>query len=151
MECLKCKKECLESELIDGICKECKTKTKNDIVLPIIISVIISVVLSLLIVAWANNDAKISDFKIESFNMNTETSSSSSDYEGIGKIICSDTNTDYIVLLEEINTTTKEIDYGYVIVHNGEGEFGTYDSTFLGATEKPEYEFNILGFRSFKK
>lgn len=151
MQCLKCKKECLESELTNGICQECINKTKNNMIAPIVISTIISVILSLSIVAWANNDANLSDFNIESFNMNTETSSSSSNYEGIGKITCSDTNTDYIVLLEEINTTTNETDYGYVVVHDGEGEFGTYDSTFLGATEKPEYEFNILGFRSFKK
>ncbi len=151
MKCSKCKKECLESELENGVCKDCMNKAQNNLIKPVVISVIISVILSLSIVAWTNNRTKLSDFKIESFNMNTETSNTSSNYEGAGKITCSDTNTDYIVLLEEINTTTNEIDYGYVVVHNGEGEFATYDSTYLGTTEKPEYEFNILGFRSFKK
>lgn len=151
MKCKKCKKECLESELTDGICKECMSKSKNNVIIPSIISVIISVILSLLIIGWANNDTKLSDFKIESFNMNTDNLSSSTTYEGTGKISCSDTTTDYLVLIEEINTNTNEVDYNYVIVHNGEGEFSTYDSTYLGTTQKPEYEFNIIGFRSFKK
>lgn len=151
MQCSKCKKECLESELTNGICRECMTKTNNNMIIPIIISIIISVVLSLAIVAWANNNIKLSDFKIESFNMDTDTSDSYATYDGTGKISCSDTTTDYIVLLEEMNTTTGETNYDYVIVHNGEGEFGTYDSSYTGATEKPNYEFNILGFRSFKK
>lgn len=151
MKCLKCKKECLESELTDGICKECMSKTKNNVIIPSIISAIISVILSLLIIGWANNDTKLSDFKIESFNMNTDNLSSSTTYEGTGKISCSDTTTDYLVLIEEINTNTDEVDYNYIVVHNGEGEFSTYDSTYLGITQKPEYEFNIIGFRSFKK
>lgn len=151
MKCLKCKKECLESELTDGICKECMSKTKNNVIIPSIISVIISVILSLSIIGWTNNDTKLSDFKIESFNMNTDNLSSSTTYEGTGKISCSDTTTDYLVLIEEINTNTDEVDYNYIVVHNGEGEFSTYDSTYLGITQKPEYEFNIIGFRSFKK
>lgn len=156
MECLKCKKECLESELTNGICKECMTKTKNSMILPIIISVIISVVLSLSVVGWANNDTKLSDFKIESFNMETEKSSytyseNSYSYNGEGTIICEDKETDYLVLIEQKNMTEGTTDYNYVVVHNGTGKFGTYDSSYTGATGKPSYEFNILGFRSFKK
>lgn len=156
MQCQKCKKECLESELTNGICKECISKTKNNIVLPIIISVVISVVLSLSIVGWANNDTKLSDFQIESFDMETEKttytySEDSYSYNGEGTITCKDKNIDYIVLLEQKNTSNGETDYNYVVVHNGTGKFGTYDSSYSGATEKPNYEFNILGFRSFKK
>lgn len=156
MQCQKCKKECLESELTNGICKECMSKTKNNIILPIVISVIISVVLSLSVVGWANNDVKLSDFKIDSFNMETEKttytySDDSYSYNGEGIITCKDKDTDYIVLLEEKNISSGETDYGYVVVHNGTGTFGTYDSSYSGVTEKPNYEFNILGFRSFKK
>lgn len=156
MKCLKCKKECLESELTNGICRECMNKTNNNMILPIIISVIISVLLSLTIIGWANNDVKLSDFKIESFNMETEKSSymyseDSYSYDGEGTITCEDKDTDYIVLLEQKNISSGETDYSYVVVHNGIGKFGTYDSSYTGTTEKPNYEFNILGFRSFKK
>lgn len=156
MQCLKCKKECLESELTNGICQECINKTKNNMIVPIVISTIISVILSLSIVAWANNDANLSDFKIESFNMETEKSSytyseDSYSYDGEGTITCEDKETDYLVLIEQKNTTDGTTDYNYVVVHNGVGKFGTYDSSYTGATDKPNYEFTILGFRSFKK
>lgn len=29
MNCVKCKKNCLESELVDGLCYECRNKYKN--------------------------------------------------------------------------------------------------------------------------
>lgn len=156
MQCLKCKKECLESELTNGICKECMIKTKNNMILPIIISIIISVVLSLSIIGWANNDIKLSDFKIESFDMETEKTSythseDSYSYDGEGTITCKDKETDYLVLIEQRNTTQGTTEYNYVVVHNGTGKFRTYDSSYTGTIEKPNYEFNILGFRSFKK
>ena len=72
-------------------------------------------------------------------------------YDGSGKISCTDTKNDYLVLLEEINKTTNKTTYDYIIVHNGNGEFGTYDSSYLGAKEKPQYEFNIIGFQIFNK
>lgn len=156
MQCVKCKKECLENELINGTCKECMSKTKNNMILPIIISVIISVCLSLSIIAWANSDIKLSDFKIESFNMETEKisyaySEDSYSYNGEGTIICEDKENDYLVLIEQKNINEGVTDYNYVVVHNGTGKFGTFDSSYTGATEKPNYEFDILGFRSFKK
>lgn len=156
MECKKCKKECLESELADGICKDCRTETKSSTIKTIVISVVISVVLTLLIIALLNNSTKLSDFKIDSFNMETEKttytySDDSYSYDGEGTITCKDKNTDYIVLLEQKNISSGETDYSYVVVHNGTGKFGTYDSSFTGTTEKPNYQFNILGFRSFKK
>ena len=156
MECKKCKKECLESELKDGICKECAAKTKNTAIKIITISVIISVFLSLLIIGIINNDTKLADFEVDSFDMETEKttytySDDSYSFNGEGTITCKDKDTDYIVLLEQKNISSGETDYNYVIVHNGTGTFGTYDSSYTGTTEKPEYEFNILGFRSFKK
>ena len=65
MVCKKCKRECLESELKDGVCIECTSKKKNNTIRIIIISVVISAILNLGITIWFNNDAKVSDFKIE--------------------------------------------------------------------------------------
>lgn len=156
MVCKKCKKECLESELKNGICKECETAPNNKILLTIIISVIISVVVMLVITAWANNDASLSDFKIESFNLDTEKttytySEDSLSYTGRGIISCKNKDNDYIILVEKKNRVNNEVEYIDIIVHNGVGELLTYDSSYSGATQKPEYEFNIIGYRSFKK
>lgn len=156
MICEKCKKECLESELKNGICKECVEKSKNSIIITIVISVIISVALSLIIIGLVNNEVRISDFKIESFDMDTEKttytySDDSLTYEGKGVISCKNKNTDYLVLIEKTNKTNNELDYNCVVVHNGKGEFTTYDSSYTGTTEKPSYDFNIIGYRSFKK
>lgn len=115
-----------------------------------IVVTIILVALILIIIGKQNNNISLSDFKIESFSMNTDTSSYSTTYNGEGKIICSDTSTDYVVLMEIINITDDKTDYGSFIVHNGEGEFSTYDSSYTGTTQKPEYKFNIIGYNSFK-
>jgi hypothetical protein len=156
MICKKCKKECLESELENGICQDCATKGKNYMIVQIVISVAISVVLSLTIIGWANNEVSLSDFKIESFDMETEKTTytytgDSLTYSGKGIISCKNKDKDYLVLIEENNKTSNETDYNYIVVHNGKGEFSTYDSSYLGAKEKPSYEFNIIGYRSFKK
>lgn len=132
-----------------------KIFTTNNLVI-IIISIIISVVLSLIIIGIANTEVTLSDFKIKSFSIDTETtthtySDDSVTYTGNGIISCENTDNDYIVLLEQINKTENETDYYTVVVHNGEGIFSTYDSSFSGTTQKPDYEFNILGYRSFKK
>ena len=154
MKCKKCKKECMESELTNGICKECLTKTKSINIKTIIISVAISTIIYICFELWANNPVGLSDFKIDSFNMDTETNSystaSSASYNGKGVVSCKDTHTDYLVLIKELNKATNKEDYFYTIIHNGKGEFSTYDSTYSGATQKPEYEFEIIGYRSFK-
>ena len=151
MICKKCKKECLESELKDGICLECKNRTnKNNMIITIIISVFISVLISISIVAWSNSGVGLKDFKVESFSIDSEKDSYSTTYEGKGIISCTDKENNYIVLIERNNKTDKEIDYIYIVVHEGEGELITYDSSYSGTTEKPEYEFNIIGYRSFK-
>ena len=155
MQCKKCKKECLESELLNGICKECVTKIKYPTIKTIIISVIFSVLISLLIIGWANNDVALSDFNIDSFNMDTDTNSYGSyisySYNGKGIISCTNTSTDYLVLIRQLNKATNETEFTYTVVHNGKGEFITYDSSYSGTTQKPEYEFEIIGYRSFKK
>ncbi len=156
MICKKCKKECLESELKNGICQECITKSKNSLIVPMIISIFISVFLSLLIIGIVNSEVKLSDFKIVSFNMDTEKSTYeySDDvvsYSGKGKILCKNEQNDYIILIEGTNKINNKKDYIPVIIHNGSGEFSTYDSSYSGTTQKPEYEFKIIGYRSFKK
>lgn len=156
MKCEKCKKECLESELENGICFDCmKKNNKNNMILTIVLSVFISVLISLGIEGWANSSVGLSDFKIESFNMETEKtkytySDDSLTYMGKGTISCENKENDYIVLVEENNKTENEVNYITVIVHKGKGKFTTYDSSYSGTTEKPEYEFKIIGYRSFK-
>lgn len=156
MICRKCKKECLESELKNGICQECVSKNKNSAIKIVIISVVLSVFITLAIVAWANNEVSLSDFKVEAFNLDTEkTTYTYSDdlvsYSGKGIISCKNKNNDYIVLVEIKDKANNEIDYISVIVHNGTGELSTYNSSYSGTVQKPEYEFNIIGYRSFKK
>ena len=156
MICKKCKKECLESELKNGICQECVSKNKNSEIKTVIVSVVLSVFITLAIVAWANNEVSLSDFKVETFNLDTEkTTYTYSDdivsYNGKGTISCKNKNNDYIVLVEREDKANNETDYISVIVHNGTGELSTYNSSYSGTVQKPEYEFNIIGYRSFKK
>ena len=151
MKCKKCKKECLESELRDEVCFDCANKiNKNNMIITIIISVFISVLISILVVGWANSGVGLKDFKIESFSIDSEKDSYSTTYDGKGIISCTDKNNDYIVLVERNNKTDSEVSYVPIIVHKGKGELTTYDSSYSGTTEKPEYEFNIIGYRSFK-
>lgn len=152
MVCKKCKKECLDSELKDEICLNCLNKTnKNSMIRFILISVFASVFISLSIIAWANSDVKLEDFKIESFSIDTEKDSYSTTYTGNGIVSCTNKENDYIVLIQQNNITDNKIDYILAIVHDGKGELSTYDSSYSGATQKPEYEFNIIGYRSFRK
>lgn len=156
MVCRKCKKSYPEGELENGVCKECTSKSKTNMIIQSVITIFISVFISLFIIGLVNSEVSLSDFKIESFNMETEKkeytySEDLVTYNGEGKISCNNKENDYIVLIEEKNKTNNEINYDYVIVHNGEGKFKTYDSNYLGTKEKPSYEINIIGYRSFKK
>ncbi len=156
MICKKCKKECLESELKNGICQECVSKSNSSAIKTIIIAVVLSVFITLAIVAWTNNEVSISDFKVETFNLDTEKttytySDDSVSYSGKGTISCRNKNSDYIVLIERKDKANDKTDYIPIIVHNGTGELSTYDSSYSGTVKKPEYEFNIIGYRSFKK
>lgn len=129
---------------------------KKYVFIAIIISVVISTILNIAITIFFNNSVKLSDFKIESFNMETETetysSFTSTTYEGTGKITCSDTSTDYVVLIEEVDTANNTTQYTTNVVHNGIGKISTYNYSGSSKTiKKPEYTFNIIGFRSFNK
>lgn len=158
MQCKKCKKECLDSELENGVCKECNSKEKGNkktYILIILISVILSIISYLIIETWANNDVTLKDFEIGSFNMETEKTnyqytSNLTTYTGRGEISCKNKDTNYIVLLEKNNKTSGEIEYTTVIVHEGKGEFTTYDSNYSNVDKKPNYEFKVIGYRNFK-
>ena len=158
MQCKKCKKECLDSELENGVCRECSLKEKGNrkvYILIILISVVLSTICYLTIETWVNNDVTLKDFEIGSFNMETEKTnyqytSNFTTYTGTGQISCKNKNTDYIVLLETNNKTTGKVEYTTVIVHEGKGEFTTYDSNYSNVDEKPNYEFKVIGYRNFK-
>ncbi len=141
---------------------EDKSKSNNvkiiviQVIIAIIISVILSFTFSLGIVSGINTEITLENFKIESFNMETEKntytySEDTVSYSGKGVISCTDASTNYLVLIQEINKSSLETNYITVIVHNGTGSFSTYDSSYLGTTEKPEYEFNIIGFKTFNE
>lgn len=155
MKCENCNKDCKENEIKNGICKECQKKDRNNIIKIILIAVILSVIINLIIEIWSNDNISNKSFKVESFNMETEKNTyayaeDSVTYSGKGTISCKDKNGDYIVLIEKINKTSNETDYITIIVHNGKGEITTYDSSYSGTIEKPEYEFNIIGYRKFR-
>ena len=129
---------------------------KFNIIICMLVSAITSLIISLCMLFLSNNvivsSTKLSDFNVEHFNMDTEkTISDYITYEGNGTISCKDTKNDYILLIEVINKTTGEVYTTSCFIHNGEGKISTYDSSLSGATEKPEYEFNIIGFNIFNK
>lgn len=155
MKCEKCNKEYKENEVVNGICKKCLNKKRYNTAMTILIAVIISVIINLMIEVWANDNISNSSFKIESFNMETEKNTykyteDSVYYNGKGVVSCEDKKGDYMVLIEQINKTTNKTDYITIIVHEGKGEITTYDSSYSGVTTKPEYEFNIIGYRKFR-
>lgn len=155
MKCENCNKDYKENEIQNGICKECRKKGRNNTIKIILIAVVLSVLINLIIEIWSNDNISNKSFKIESFNMETEKNTytyaeDSVSYSGKGIITCKDTNGDYIVLIEEINKASNETNYIPIIVHNGKGEITTYDSNYSGTIEKPEYEFNIIGYRKFR-
>ena len=103
MKCKKCKKECLDSELENGVCRECSLKEKGNrkvYILIILISVVLSTICYLTIETWVNNDVTLKDFEIGSFNMETEKTnyqytSNFTTYTGTGQISCKNKNTEY--------------------------------------------------------
>lgn len=134
-----------------------KIFTKGNLI-TMAISIVASVVIIVLIAILGSSTGLVnnSSFKIESFNMDTEKSTytysdDSYSYTGTGVLTCWDKSNDYYVLLEKTNTVDNTTDYTTCIVMDGKGDFGTYDSSYSGATQKPEYEFKVLGFIPFNK
>ncbi len=102
-----------------------------------------------LMIVLIDDAVTVDSFNIDSFNMETETSryTDSTSYTGTGTITCTDTKHNYYVLLQKTDTTNQETEQIVALVTNGTGEFTTYD--YSETTEKPEYEFEILGFIPF--
>lgn len=126
----------------------------NLITMAICIGVTLFIAIFLFIFTNGSGIVNNNFFNIESFDMETEhtdyTYSDNYDtYSGTGVVTCLDKNTNYYVLIETIDTANDITDYTSTIVINGEGEFSTYDSTLIEDIEKPEYDFNIIGFIPF--
>ena len=137
--------------------KKEKIFTKGNLI-TMVISIAVSVFIIVLIAILGNTSGLVNNnsFKIESFNMDTEKSTytysdDSYSYTGSGVLTCWDKSNDYYVLLEKTNTVDGSTDYTTCIVMDGKGDFGTYDSSYSGTTQKPEYEFKVLGFIPFNK
>ena len=134
-----------------------KIFTKGNLI-TMVISIAVSVFIIVLIAILGNTSGLVNNnsFKIESFNMDTEKSTytysdDSYSYTGSGVLTCWDKSNDYYVLLEKTNTVDGSTDYTTCIVMDGKGDSGTYDSSYSGTTQKPEYEFKVLGFIPFNK
>ena len=116
----------------------------------IIISVLISTVFMIIFISWLNNPVSISDFTIGTLNLETEEYSSWVSYKGSATITCTDTDTDYLVLVKITDTANETTDYSYYLVHDGTGTITTYDSTYSEDITKPNYTFQVIGWRNFK-
>ena len=129
---------------------------KKNMIIPIVISVFISVAISIIISFTLNTDhISLSDFSLGNFNLDTETtnytySENTTTYSGKGSVICKDTNNDYIVFVETIDSANNKTDFTTTFVPEGKGDFTTYNSTY-NKDKKPEYTFNIKGFLKFDK
>lgn len=98
-------------------------------------------------------------FTVEDFSISKETieytyADDTIYYSGEGKIVCSDTKNNYLVLvnIELVSGGNKEDDEytSLVTVVDGEGEISTFDSGNEGGIEKPKYDFEILGYIKMK-
>lgn len=118
------------------------------------VSVLMFLFLFMIILIAAGRPATLDSFKINSFNMETEStnytySDNYTTYEGNGTVTCTDTAHNYYVLLQQIDKANGKTEQNIALVVNGTGEFTTYDSS-LTDKQKPDYEFKILGFIPFE-
>ena len=134
-------------------------ENKKQVAIIIFISVICSVVISVIIILAlsGNNGAmSIADFNISEMDfLETNPYSNTIRYEGEATITCKDTEGTYLVIYSEklVNGGTYEkigqTTYQECIVHNGKGTITTYDYGDDDKITRPNYEIELLGYRSF--
>ncbi len=92
-------------------------------------------------------------FEIDDFELEHETGEYSETYTGKGEVITDADGLYYVYIMSEREGGATEYDSEEIIsvfVEDGEGEFGTYDSSY-GVKEgdefvKPDYDFEIIGY-----
>lgn len=119
------------------------------------VSTLMFVFLFIVLITVVDSTATLNSFKIDSFNMETEsTNYTYSDnyitYSGTGVITCTDVTHNYYVLLQQADRANGTIEQNIALVVNGTGEFTTYNTSLSGSNQKPDYEFRILGFIPFE-
>ena len=89
-------------------------------------------------------------FKVASFDLQFDDGSYTDSYEGEGVLTCSD-KSPYLALLKETlksggSASKKKINYYFIAVTDGAGEFTTYDWGDSGVLQRPDYEFEVIGY-----
>lgn len=134
-------------------------ENKKQILIAILISVICSVIISVSVI-WLMS-GNVGAMSIDDFNTSkmkfskTAPYSGTIRYEGQATITCKDTKGTYLVIYSEklVSGGTYEnigkTNYYECIVHNGKGIITTYDYGDDDEIAEPDYEIELLGYRSF--
>lgn len=135
-------------------------ENKKQAIIIILISVVCSVIVSVAIILSMSGNAgalSIQDFNVSELEFTAEESSYSDSihYEGEAEISCQDKAGTYMVIYSQklVSGGTYEkigqTNYYECIVHNGKGTITTYDYGDKNTMVKPNYEIELLGYRSF--
>lgn len=143
MKCKRCKKECMESELIDGFCKECYGKQDNGItqginiqLISYLIAIVVVIVIGIFIKNWWNGldsgGSSKDDDKIDAYVMSQDfmkdylTNSSSAKYPMYNKITVIQTGDRYKVkaYVESKNKFNSQIRNDYTMILQKERDGG---------------------------
>ena len=134
--------------------------SKKQAIITILISVVCSVVISVVIILLMSGNAgalSIDDFSVSELKITEEnaTYSDSTYYNGEAEIGCQDKSGTYMVIysIKLVSGGTYEnigkSNYRECIVHNGKGTITTYDYGDKNTIVEPNYEIELLGYRSF--
>lgn len=116
--------------------------------------IVVVLALVMLVSCFTGCMAKKVEFEVSDFDLEHEKSDYSEKYEGSGEVE-TDAKGNYLVLIsyEKDGGSGKDEGIITVLVHDGDGEFVTYDSSYSleegEELEKPDYEFEIIGYTEF--
>lgn len=158
MKCKKCKKECLENELTDGICKECMSKTETQTksqeqtnsngIGCLVVFIIIAIIIFAFVSWWnnlgndssdSNSNGQLSDIELMSYAQtvlddnlsNPQYSSSKKDYNFV--------NTGLKYKIEGEVTTNGKKENFYMIIEFTDENYEEYDLISLQVGNKDIY------------
>ena len=135
---------------------------RKNLLITVIISVIASMIISLigcmLLIRWANGyNLSVDDFTVSDISYIEDIDDYYTSYSGEARIYCKDTSQPYLLVVsttlisggktEDIGQTST----GIVIVNNGVGIVSTYDYGEAGEISQPNYNIEVLGFRTLSK
>ena len=89
-------------------------------------------------------------FSIASFKLDYKKDDYGETYSGSVIITCDQTAPCIVILKTTLvsggSAYTEAVSYSLLIVQNGVGKFTTYDWGKVGKLEKPEYQFEVVGY-----